>query len=322
MSHDLAERVAPSAPKDSLRVPTAAEWAAMTEAERTAAEQRICLTLNADISAMSESTRHFRSKNRAFNDLDDYFDGTGRRVFLACELAVLYPGEDAFAPDLLAVLDVADPQRDRDSWRVADENRGIDFILELRNKGRAQKDLRDNLVRFARLGIPEYFAYDCRNRVLRAWRVAAPGATEYTPMLPRAGRFSSTLLDLELAVIEGRLRFFIGNALIPSARERISQLQQMADDRQQAIEEAERHLEEAEQKREAAEQKREETEHQLVAERVLVRILERALPVTEPEKAAIRSCRDHDRLLDWLEQARTVASVAELHLISPDPPAR
>ena len=310
MSIDVAERIPPSLPKEGLLVPSAAEWATLTEAEKAAVERRIYLALNADISAMSEGTRHFRSKNRAFNDLDDYFDSAGRSIFLACELAVLYPEEDAFSPDLLAVLDVADSGRDRDSWRVADEKRGVDFILELRNKTKARKDQRDNLLKFARLGIPEYFAYDCRSRVLRAWRLAAPGATEYTPMLPRAGRFPSAVLNLELAVIEGRLRFFLGNALLPSARERIAQLQQMADDQQQAIEEAERGQEEAE-------RHQEEAERQLAAEKVIVRLLMRGLRLTEPEMSTIRLCSDPALLSSWLDQADTVASAAELLLSRP-----
>lgn len=303
MSHNLLARSAKAVPMESLRVPTADVWATLTEAERAAVEDRIYLALNADVLAMSESTRHFRSKARAYADLDDYFDGSGRRIFLACELAVLYPGEDSFAPDLLAVLDVADPLRDRDSWRVMDEGRGIDFVLELRNKGRPQKDLRDNLVKFARLKIPEYFAYDCRNRVLRAWRLPE-GAADYTPMLPRAGRFASAVLNLELGVIEGQLRYFVGSALIPSARERIAQLQRMADDQQHVIE--------------AAEQQREAVEQQLLAEQLLVSLLLRGLPVTESQVATIRACQDSSRLLAWQEQAKTVSTVAELGL--PPPP--
>lgn len=306
-------------PDSRLRVPGREEWLALSEDQRQAVERRIYDALNhdGDVLAMSESTRHSRPKQGAYRDLDDHFQRCGRKMFLACELGVLYPGEDAFAPDLLAVADVADAERDRDSWRVVDEKRGIDFILELRNKGKADKDLRTNVRDFARLKIPEYFTFDCRKHVLRAWRLL-PGAPSYVPIVPQGGQFPSEVLGLELAVVSGRLRFFVGQALVPDARELIDRLQGMVDGQQRSLEEAERQREEAERQRDEAERQRDEAEWRLrsaceaLANLVVLNLQTRGLAVSAEQQRRIHACQDGDRLIQWLGAAQTAASAEEL----------
>jgi hypothetical protein len=49
------------------------------------------------------------------------------------------------------VLDVEPHERDR--WTVSQEQRGLDFVLEIHVKASATKDFEDNVVRYARLGI-------------------------------------------------------------------------------------------------------------------------------------------------------------------------
>jgi hypothetical protein len=63
--------------------PTAEAWAAMSSAERDAAEQRILAALDEYREAMSEGTRHSRPKINAYKDLGDHFARAGRSVFLA-----------------------------------------------------------------------------------------------------------------------------------------------------------------------------------------------------------------------------------------------
>jgi hypothetical protein len=64
---------------------------------------------------------HRGIKQGALSALDDYFRRTGRRVYVSSDLLVTYPGEPAFVPDLLAVLDVdAQP---RVGWDVDAELR-------------------------------------------------------------------------------------------------------------------------------------------------------------------------------------------------------
>lgn len=43
---------------------------------------------------------------------------------------------------------------------VADEGKGLDWVLEVVCHGDRRKDLVENVKRYAALGIPEYFIYD------------------------------------------------------------------------------------------------------------------------------------------------------------------
>src|SRR5262245_36984624 len=42
------------------------------------------------------------------------------------------------------------------AWVVAEEGKGLDFVLEVLHKGDRNKDLVENVERYAQLGIPEY----------------------------------------------------------------------------------------------------------------------------------------------------------------------
>jgi hypothetical protein len=287
-----------------LRAPSAEEWAAMSDAERTGAEQRILDALEDYREAVSEGTRHSRPKINAYKDLGDHFSRAGRRVLLATELCVLYPGQQAIVPDLLAVMDVADPERERESWRVLDEGRGIDFVLEFRNLGKKHKDLVENVKDFAHRGIAEYFSYDCRSKRLHAWRLSSADARTYTPMMPQGGVFPSLVLDLELGVTEGRLRFFKNLAQIPTSEELVGRLQKMTDSFQDQLEDAE--------------QQRKQAIDQLASARtgvidiLLRRLAERGLALTEQQHALVLGCDDFGRLLRWLDLASSAPTIEDV----------
>jgi len=289
----------------------------MSEAERRREEERILGVLDEYREAMSEGTRHSRPKINAYKDLGNHFGRAGRRVFLATELCVLYPGKAAIVPDLLAVMDVQDPERERDTWRVVDEGRGIDLVLEFRNLGKKHKDLVDNVKDYARLGIAEYFSYDCRAKVLRGWRLPGPDAGSYRPLLPQGGMFASQVLGLDLAVADGRLRFFKDLAQIPTSVELVARLQRMTDAYQDQIEVLESALEEAESARQGAESARDDAVGRLqsaragLAAELLRRLADRGLAVSDEQRARIDACDDIGRIVRWLERARAASSVEE-----------
>ena len=56
------------------------------------------------------------------------------------------------------------------------------------------------------------------------------------PIVPQGGQLPSQVLGLELAIVAGRLRFFVGSALLPDSRELIGRLQGMVDEQQRRIE--------------------------------------------------------------------------------------
>lgn len=284
-------------------VPADSVWMAMSPAERDAAFERIRAVFEEYREAMSEGVRHFRRKSGAAADLEAYFRRAGRRVFIACELAVLYPREPAFVPDILVVLD-CDPDIEPERWHVAEQGRGLDCIIEVRNQGRKHKDLVQNVSDYARLRIPEYFSYDCRRGVLRGWRLPSPSATAYQPIVPQLGYLHSKVLGLELAIVHQRLRFFVNGALVPDAEELAARLQSIADDRLAALDESER------QRADALDQL---ARTQVTLARTVLALLEaRGVSLSPEQHARVAAEHEADALERWAERAPTAATAAEL----------
>ncbi len=175
-----------------------------------------------------EGDPHRVPKERALATLSEFYRSRHQRVYLSAELPIYYPDEPMFAPDLLAVLDVE--VHERQSWVVSHEGRGLDFALEINVSGNRKKDFEDNVIRYARLAIPEYFAFDVPRKRLLGWRLPSSEARSYEPIVPKGGRWPSQVLDLALALEGDQLRFFHGNAPLPDARELIARLSNMVDD--------------------------------------------------------------------------------------------
>jgi Uma2 family endonuclease len=170
-----------------------------------------------------EGDPHRDPKEKAVEALREYFRRLGRRVYLSAELPVYYPAERMFAPDVIAVLDVEPHQRLR--WVVSQEGRGIDFALEITLQGDRKKDLEENVERYARLGIREYFVLDLKLRRILGYQLNGSGS--YEPIIPQSGRWASGVLGLDLASEEGRVRFYAGTAAVPYADELIVRLDAM-----------------------------------------------------------------------------------------------
>lgn len=225
-----------------------------------------------------EGDRHFQAKVRALDALRGYFTRQRRRVYLAAELPVYYPAERRFAPDLLAVLDVETHERDR--WVVSAEGKGLDFVLEVHVGGDRKKDAEQNVERYARLGIPEYFIYDRGRQRLHGWKLPSPNARAYVPILPQHGRYTSEHLGLELQIEGERLRFWAGRAVLLDSgeysahlEEQLAKLQQLSDAEAQRAQAESQRAWEAEQRQQASELRlAEETRRREDAERQLVEL--------------------------------------------------
>jgi hypothetical protein len=257
---------------DDPRAPPEDVWDALSPAER----QRIvdCLPSEFPCSQANppEGDAHFNAKMGTREVLDGYFARTGRRVYVACELPIYYPGEPLFAPDVMAVLDVA--VHERASWVVKQEGRGLDLAIEILVSGSRSKDLEKNVERYARLGIAEYFVFDRGRLRLHGYRLPEPNARAYQPILPQGGRYASRVLGLDLRLEETRLRFFHGAAAIPDANELISSLEKMVDASELRITAAEEQLRVAEERAEAeAHLRAEEARLRAEAERRLAEAL-------------------------------------------------
>ena len=208
------------------RAPTEEQWQSMSDDERRAAVS--ALPSEIPRTHPPEGDAHRVPKERALEALREWFRKKRRGIYLSAELPVYYPGEEVFAPDVIAVLDV-DPHL-RQKWVVSEERRGLDFALEIHVSRNAKKDCEDNVVRYARLGIPEYFLFEPLRSRLVGYRLTEGRPGTYQPIVPQEGRWASSVLGLDLAMESGRIRFFSGSAPLPEAEELIVRLSSMIDE--------------------------------------------------------------------------------------------
>jgi Uma2 family endonuclease len=222
------------------RAPSREQWAQMSPAER----DRVVDMLPSEFSASEvdflpppEGDPHWNASTGARQTLDGFFRRIGRKIYISGNMAVYYPNERFFSPDVIAVLDVE--TRERNSWVVTKEGKGLDFALEVHVAGERQKDERANVERYARLGIHEYVVFDRGRLKIAAYRRPRGGGV-YQRLVPQAGRISSEVLGLDLAIEGSRIRFFVGNAPLEDAGEMIGRLGAMIDESIARQEEAER----------------------------------------------------------------------------------
>ena len=246
--------------------PSVDEWETLTSAERDVVVAALPGEVTDAEMSPPEGDRHFKAKTRALGALRSYFTRQRRRIYLAAELPIYYPAEPRFAPDLLAVVDTDDAERDK--WVVSAEGKGLDWVLEIHIGGDRKKDAERNVGRYARLGIPEYFLYDRARNRLAAYRLAAPDARTYSAVVPNQGLYESRVLGLDVQVDKDRLRFYAGTALLLESEELVARLQELYDD-------AQRHADEEAQRREEETRRREEAEHEIARLRAELEKLKR-----------------------------------------------
>jgi Uma2 family endonuclease len=288
----------PQPPAPLPKAPTAEAWHAMTPAERERLLVEILDALSDPQSAMSEGQPHKKAKGRALDMLTLHFGSTGRAIYLAEELAVLYPGEEVFVPDILAVPDVPQPEEDpRMAWVVAEEGKGLDLVLEVLHQGDRRKDLVDNVERYAHLGIPEYFVYDRLRQQIHGHRLPAAGAQRYQRIVPQAGLYRSTVLGLDLAIMGGRLRFFYGMSELFGTADLIGRLKGMVEDLATKADQAQTQADQA---------------LASLRQAILALLEARQLPCPEQARARLLACADPSTLQRWLLRATTASSLEEV----------
>ncbi len=286
----LERRVVPIAPSEE-------RWREMSPRER----ERYIVSVNEALSdplvAMSEGRPHKKAKSRALDMLGLHFRALGRRIYLAEELSVIYPNAEPFVPDVLAVLDVDEPEDDqRMSWVVQDEGKGLDWVLEVIWAGNRDKDLVDNVHRYALLGIPEYFAYDKKQERIFGYRLI-PGTRRYQPILAQAGLYRSNVLGIDLAIVDGVLKFYQGAAELYDTAHLIRRLEGMVA-----------HLE-----KKNDEVSREAEKNRATIREMILKILgARGVQCSDAALETVQSCLDADTLRMWVDRALTATSEADV----------
>jgi len=235
------------------RAPAQEIWDRMTKEER----EQVVAVLPAEVPLElhpPEGDEHRVPKERARNALDEFFRTIGRRIYVSSELATYYPNESRFCPDILAVLDVDSHQRS--SWITSQEGKGLDLVIEVHVGGSATKDFETNVVRYARLGIPEYFIFDRVGVRVLGYRLE-PSSSTYARIVPQGGRLTSHVLGLDLTLESGMLRFYYGTAPVLFLEELVGKLNGMVTD---LVEARDRALQRAEEQAQRAEEQAREIE--------------------------------------------------------------
>lgn len=296
-------------------VPTAEAWRAMAPAEQMAFQLRVLDALSDPALLMTEERTHYQTKIRTLDALGLHFKATGRVVYLAEEMAVLYPGEKPFSPDILAALGVAEPEDDeRMAWVVVDEGKGLDLVIEVLHRGDRDKDLVENVEYYAHLGIPEYFVYDRARQQIHGYRLPAlPGlsglsgqsAARYQRIVPQLGHYHSNVLDVDLTILDNNLHFLVGEAELPGSADLIRRLQGM-------IVNVETKAEEAQAQAEQAQAQASDARAQGAASALLTVLRVRGIDIPDVERERILAQKDVKRIERWLEKAIVAASLAEV----------
>ena len=249
--------------------PSAARWAAMSARERDQFLEDASAALTRQAELMPEGAPHARTVHYLRSILGDYYSRLGRKIYLATNMMVVYPEEQVFCPDLLAVTEVEDPgERDtRQSWNVADERKGLDLAMEVLHSGDRKKDLSDNVTRFAQLRIPEYFVYDRLKQRIIGYRLPNAFSSRYEAIQPEGGLLRSAVLGLDLGISKGKLRFFATGAQVPETVELLARANAMLDELEARAEEAERLVEEERARVEALQARAVEAERRAEEER-------------------------------------------------------
>ena len=83
-------------------------------------------------------------------------------AYVGIDLLLLYDREDkereVVAPDVFVVFGV--PDRARDSYKVSNEGKVPDFVLEVASKGTYKKDVGSKKDKYERMGVREYCVFD------------------------------------------------------------------------------------------------------------------------------------------------------------------
>ncbi len=159
------------------------------------------------------------------------------QVYVTGDLLIYYEKgtSKSVAPDVYVVFDV--PKHRRQTYRVWEEGKGPDVVLEILSPTTWQKDVKENPPIYRHLGVKEYFLYDPLDKfiqpALQGYWLDERG--QYQPMradsLPDGGlKLTSQHLGLEVQVDQtGRLRLFN-----PQTGEYLSTYEESNQARQQA----------------------------------------------------------------------------------------
>ena len=148
---------------------------------------------------IAQSVSHGDAVGRATVALYDHFRER-EDVLVAMELVVYYRRGDNKAklqPDVQVVFGVED--RDRSSFKIWEEGKPPDFVLEVASPSTAEKDAWHKAREYARIGVREYWRLDPEGSLQgTALEGYVASGSSYEPVEPVGGRLRSGVLGLDL----------------------------------------------------------------------------------------------------------------------------
>ena len=118
------------------------------------------------------------------------------------------PMRTAVSPDILVCFGIG--QKFRRTYKVWEEGKPPDFVMEFSSKRTYQNDLEEKRAHYARMGIPEYFLYDPDRRYLPSpllgFRLVEGTYIEIAPDVD--GRVHSETLNLDFALLNDGLAIY------------------------------------------------------------------------------------------------------------------
>ena len=115
---------------------------------------------------MAETERHFREILKNFSRLENHFEPIPDVYVLGDMLMYYEEGnpQKSIAPDIFVSFGVG--RKERRIYKIWDEGKPPDFVLEFSSKNTYRKDLTEKKQLYAEIGITEYFLYDVDNLYL------------------------------------------------------------------------------------------------------------------------------------------------------------
>ena len=153
---------------------------------------------------IAQSVWHGDAVNQATTALKNHFSNR-ENVLVAMELLVYYErgnNKVCLRPDVQVVFGV--PRGNRSSYKVWEEGKVADFVLEVASPSTADKDAKHKAQEYARIGVREYWRLDPTGSLLatplEGWEA---NGESYDPVQPvasgaRGGWLQSRVLGLEL----------------------------------------------------------------------------------------------------------------------------
>ncbi len=163
--------------------------------------------------------------------------------------------QQSVSPDILVSFGIGKKQRR--TYKVWEEGKPPDFVLEFSSKSTYQNDLDDKMKLYARIGISEYFLYDAERCYLPSSLMAfrlVDGEYVEIPQRPDGGFFSETLgLTFHLLDDSFGIHDPDTEKWLQSAEERAEEADERAEKAGERAEKAGEKAEEADERAEKAE---------------------------------------------------------------------